>query len=90
MAYIQHPVVGDPLYGRRKLKDDLGLERQFLHSWTIGFDHPLTNERIEVAEPLPADLATALASISDRSDGKTPRGLEVEAALTAAGPQSAE
>jgi len=90
MAYIQHPVVGDPLYGRRKLKDDLGLERQFLHSWTIGFDHPLTNERVEVTEPLPADLAKALASISDRSDGKTPRGVEVDALLAAAGPPVSE
>lgn len=83
MAYIQHPVVGDPLYGRRKLKDDLGLERQFLHSWTIGFDHPLTGERVELTEPLPADLAAALASIADRTDGKTPRGVEVQAALAA-------
>ena len=90
MAYIQHPVVGDPLYGRRKLKDDLGLERQFLHSWTIAFDHPLTNERVEVTEPLPADLTKALASISDRSDGKTPRGVEVDALLAAAEPPVSE
>jgi 23S rRNA pseudouridine1911/1915/1917 synthase len=77
MAYIQHPVVGDPLYGRRKLKEDLGLSRQFLHSWQIGFDHPVTGERIELTEPLPADLATALREIADRDDGLTQRGTEV-------------
>jgi 23S rRNA pseudouridine1911/1915/1917 synthase len=77
MAYIQHPVVGDPLYGRRKLKEDLGLERQFLHSYEIGFEHPVTGERIELTEPLPADLARALAQIADRSDGRTERGDEV-------------
>ncbi|HEX7524694.1 MAG TPA: RluA family pseudouridine synthase, partial [Gaiellaceae bacterium] len=81
MAYIQHPVVGDPLYGRRKLKEDLGLERQFLHSWQIGFEHPVTGERVELTEPLPADLAAALALIADRSDGRTARGDEVAAAL---------
>jgi 23S rRNA pseudouridine1911/1915/1917 synthase len=77
MAYIQHPVVGDPLYGRRKLKEDLGLSRQFLHSWQIGFDHPVTGQRIELTEPLPADLAGALEEIADRDDGLTERGAEV-------------
>jgi 23S rRNA pseudouridine1911/1915/1917 synthase len=77
MAYILHPVVGDPLYGRRKIKEDLGLERQFLHSYEIGFDHPATGERIELTEPLPADLWNALASIADRSEGRTARGDEV-------------
>ncbi|HEX9093876.1 MAG TPA: RluA family pseudouridine synthase, partial [Coriobacteriia bacterium] len=33
MAFIEHPVVGDPLYGRRKVKEDLGLTRQFLHAY---------------------------------------------------------
>ena len=77
MAYIQHPVVGDPLYGRRKLREDLGLTRQFLHSWQIGFDHPVTGERIELTEPLPADLKAAIELISDRTDGRTQRGDEV-------------
>jgi 23S rRNA pseudouridine1911/1915/1917 synthase len=83
MAYIQHPVVGDPLYGRRKLKEDLGLARQFLHSYEIGFDHPVTGARIELTEPLPPDLAAALASIADRSDGLTERGAAVVPTLNA-------
>jgi 23S rRNA pseudouridine1911/1915/1917 synthase len=74
MAYIKHPVVGDPLYGRRRLKDDLGLERQFLHSYSLGFDHPVTDERIALIEPLPLDLRAALDSIQDRSNGRTPAG----------------
>jgi 23S rRNA pseudouridine1911/1915/1917 synthase len=76
MAYIQHPVVGDPMYGRRKLKEDLGLERQFLHSYSLAFDHPVTGERIALTDPLPPDLAGALHSIVDRSDGRTPAGDE--------------
>ena len=38
----------------------LGLERQFLHSTRLSFDHPLTGERVDVSSPLPADLARAL------------------------------
>jgi 23S rRNA pseudouridine1911/1915/1917 synthase len=81
MAYIKHPVVGDPLYGRRRMKEDLGLERQFLHSYAIAFDHPVTGVRVAISDPLPPDLATPLRSIADRSDGRTARGDEVVALL---------
>lgn len=74
LAYIQHAVVGDPLYGRRRLKDDLGLTRQFLHSYRLTFDHPRSGECLSLTEPLPADLASALRSISERTDGRTAAG----------------
>jgi len=77
MAYIQHPLVGDQLYGRCKLKEDLGLQRQFLHSYSLGFDHPVTGLHIALTDRLPSDLAAALRSIADRSDGRTPAGDEV-------------
>jgi 23S rRNA-/tRNA-specific pseudouridylate synthase len=51
------PVSGDLLYG---VKGDLGLERQFLHSARLAFDHPLTGERVETVSPLPSELAEAL------------------------------
>jgi 23S rRNA pseudouridine1911/1915/1917 synthase len=54
---IGHPVAGDPEYGRAGL---FGLERQFLHSARLAFEHPLTGERIEVESPLPDDLEAAL------------------------------
>lgn len=76
-AYIQHPVVGDPLYGRRRLKDDLGLTRQFLHSYSLAFDHPRTGERISIIEPLPDELAAAFHSIDDRTNGRTATGDEI-------------
>jgi 23S rRNA pseudouridine1911/1915/1917 synthase len=39
----------------------LGLARPFLHAWRLAFDHPITGEGITLEEPLPSDLADALA-----------------------------
>ena len=50
MKYIGHPVVGDPLYGPKKVIGDHG---QFLHAKTLGFTHPKTNEFLEFDSPLP-------------------------------------
>ncbi len=51
------PVVGDPEYG---IEGALGLDRQFLHAARLSFPHPAGGE-VEVASPLPEDLAAALA-----------------------------
>jgi 23S rRNA pseudouridine1911/1915/1917 synthase len=62
MAAVGHPIVGDRPYGGAG--DDarrLGLARPFLHAWLLAFDHPITGAAIRVEEPLPADLAEALA-----------------------------
>ncbi len=50
LAYIDHPVVGDPKYGRRKTDTTYG---QFLHAKTLGFMHPSTNEYVEFESELP-------------------------------------
>jgi len=77
MAYIDHAVVGDQLYGSRRIKADLGLERQFLHSYWLRLEHPLTGEELEFVDPLPEDLAVRLASLDDLSLGRTEAGTEV-------------
>lgn len=77
MTYIGHPCVGDPVYGQRKIKADLGLERQFLHAYRIEFDHPVTGERMLFIDPPPDDLASRLASIAEYSSGVTEAGREV-------------
>lgn len=51
MAYIGHPVAGDPLYGPKKvLKPNHG---QFLHAEVLGFEHPTSHETLvfEVKPP---------------------------------------
>lgn len=44
MAYIGHPVAGDPLYGPRKTLKGHG---QFLHAAVLGFKHPRTGKWLE-------------------------------------------
>jgi 23S rRNA-/tRNA-specific pseudouridylate synthase len=58
------PIPGDGRYGGGG--DDaraLGLVRPFLHAWRIAFEHPFTGERIDLEEPLPADLEDALRRV---------------------------
>jgi 23S rRNA pseudouridine1911/1915/1917 synthase len=57
MQAIGHPVCGDPEYGRKGV---YGLHRQFLHAARLAFAHPVTGADIDIASPLPADLAAAL------------------------------
>lgn len=50
MAYIGHPLVGDPVYGFKKQR--FKLNGQALHAKTLGFIHPATGEYMEFsAEP---------------------------------------
>jgi 23S rRNA-/tRNA-specific pseudouridylate synthase len=62
LAAIGHPILGDRRYGGGG--DDarrIGLDRPFLHAWRLSFAHPLGDERVELEEGLPEDLASALA-----------------------------
>lgn len=60
LSAIGNPVVGDVLYGARKSRAKvLGLGRQALHAQRLAFDHPVTGDRIDMTEPLPADLVAA-------------------------------
>jgi len=61
LAAIGHPVVGDPVYGRRG--SGPAMSRPFLHAGRLAFDHPVTGERVEVEDPLPAELEATLAGL---------------------------
>ena len=77
MRHVGHPVIGDPLYGRGDDRQNLGLTRQFLHSWHIAFDHPVTGESIVRADTLPPDLLDILVGLRGRSEGRTAAGDEI-------------
>jgi len=66
LSAIHHPVAGDPLYGNRKTNSalkKLGLERQFLHAFSLKFRHPRTQEWVQFEAPLPEDLEKVLQTI---------------------------
>ena len=60
MAYIGHPVAGDPLYGPRKTLKGHG---QFLHAKTLGFTHPTTGELVEFTAEEPAIFKETLEKL---------------------------
>ena len=49
MASINHPILGDTLYG----KESNLIDRQALHAYKIKFIHPITKKEIEVISPIP-------------------------------------
>lgn len=61
---IGHPLVGDPVYGEARWRAVHGAARRrlaefprpALHAARLGFDHPVTGERIVVVAPVPDDL----------------------------------
>jgi len=65
LAYINHPLVGDPIYneGRDNTVADINvrnairsMNRFFLHAEKLAFTPPTTQERMEFMQPLPKEL----------------------------------
>ena len=72
LEYIGHACVGDPLYGQpNRTKAQLGLVRQFLHSYRLEFLHPTTGEELLFFDPLPLELEEAFKQIEGQSMGRT-------------------
>ena len=61
MAYIGHPVAGDPVYSGKKYLTKLN--GQCLHAYYISFTHPRTNEILAFSAPLPDYFTGFLKSI---------------------------
>ena len=59
MAYIGHPLLGDPKYGRKTLE----IAGQALHSCELSFTHPRTKERMTFAAEMPEDMKTILHAL---------------------------
>jgi 23S rRNA pseudouridine1911/1915/1917 synthase len=70
-----HPIVGDPIYGRRhalprkdkhndRLNSLLGqAPRQMLHAAQLCFTHPFGGDRLSFEAPLPDDMASLLEAL---------------------------
>ncbi len=79
MTHIGHPLVGDPVYGRRlaipagapeTLAAELrGFRRQALHAAVLALDHPDSGASMIWEAPPPADFAGLVAALADDADG---------------------
>ena len=58
MSYNHHPIVGDPVYSSRK--EEFSLKGQLLHAQTLGFVHPVTNEKMVFSSELPEHFKKVL------------------------------
>ncbi len=75
LAYIHHPVVGDPLYGGRmrlpahateELRTLLqDFKRQALHARTLSFYHPKTENELTFKAPIPDDFKLLLNTLDE-------------------------
>ena len=67
LKHISHPLIGDVRYGKgehnRLFRERFGLHRLALHALELGFDHPVSGERLKIAAPVPEDLAGPLRAM---------------------------
>ena len=77
MAFIKHPVLGDPVYGGRlKLPKNItedfrniltGFKRQALHAQKLGLVHPKTAENMSWESPVPDDMKILINALKSDS-----------------------
>jgi len=78
MAHIQHPLLGDPVYGGRlklppKCSERLAqtlrqFRRQALHAARLGLEHPASGEQLEWEAPLPTDMERLLTILREDTE----------------------
>jgi 23S rRNA pseudouridine1911/1915/1917 synthase len=80
-AAVRHPIVGDPVYGKRNASRVSGdashqneinellatIRRQMLHAWRIGFVHPASGAAMAFESPMPPDMRRLVAALEARS-----------------------
>ncbi|TYP60010.1 RluA family pseudouridine synthase [Thermosediminibacter litoriperuensis] len=64
MSFIGHPVVGDPLYSRKK--SPFNINGQALHAYRLGLYHPRSGEFMTFEAPIPQDLTEMLNTLRKR------------------------
>jgi 23S rRNA pseudouridine1911/1915/1917 synthase len=63
LAYIHHPVLGDPVYGRRSAI----IPRPALHAESLRLRHPRTGKTMTWQTPPPADFEAAWHSLAEKA-----------------------
>lgn len=73
LRHLGHPIVGDPVYGRRLARTDV-IGRQALHAWRLSLAHPADGRWMDWNSAVPSDVGQALAAV----------GISTQAALARA------
>lgn len=62
LASIRHPIVGDKIYGVKKIESNLikRVSRHMLHSYKLSFVHPFKNQKIDLTATIPSDFKNVL------------------------------
>lgn len=68
MAKLNHPVVGDPIYGYRR--NPMRHEGQLLHARLLGFKHPEDGRYMEFSAPVPEDFRNILIKLAKEEKGR--------------------
>ena len=59
MKHIAHPIIGDATHGKgplnRAVAERLGLQRLWLHAQSLAFNHPVSEQGLQLASPLPCE-----------------------------------
>ena len=65
LAYLGYPILGDSKYSKNDQKEklDYDLKRQLLHSFNLGFSHPIKNKWMEFKAKLPADFSEIITEL---------------------------
>lgn len=62
MNHIGHPILGDSLYD----EESPFIARQALHAFKLVFNHPMTQEKMELEAHMPDDILNAISQIKNK------------------------
>lgn len=71
MSHIHHPLLGDEIYGPKSISKknanlyDKYLKGQALHARILGFQHPTSNQYVEVEAPMPQYFVALLNRLKE-------------------------
>lgn len=67
LKHIAHPIIGDATYGKgrhnRFFAEQFACHRMLLACTQLGFDHPISGERLKVKAPVSGEFAATLAQL---------------------------
>jgi 23S rRNA pseudouridine1911/1915/1917 synthase len=82
LTHIGHPLIGDPSYGKARqppraktpaeevaFKTAAGFQRQALHAFVLGFQHPTQHKAMRFESPEPSDMKSLIRALRGLKNG---------------------